>query len=148
MSVFERRFVGFTAEERIGLVRELEDDAKIGSKSILTGPELEELLTLLAADHFRRARRLRLKRLARHRPEFEEKVRNLHAAVQALAEECLRVLEGGAEREVGELLTMMDELEVLQPAVWYKTYRAVKEESLACALELEADDKGKPFSRP
>lgn len=148
MADFRDRFQGMEPEERDRLVEELEAQITVRGSRLLETAEIEELLTLLPAAHFRLAFRADMDELKRRREAFPERVTDFKTAVDRLAQECARVLASDEEQEKGRLLDDMASLRLVHPALWYRVYRKVREEHLGWALELEPPGRWRPFKRP
>lgn len=147
MSDFRDRFQGMEPEQRDRLVEELEAQVTVRGSRLLGTPEIEDLLTLLPAAHFRLAFRAGLNELKHRREEFPEKVADFKTAVDRLAQECCRVLASTGAQEKGLFLDDMGSLRLVHPALWYRVYQEVRRVNLGWALELEPADRWRPFKK-
>ncbi|MBI4424980.1 MAG: hypothetical protein HY554_14705 [Elusimicrobia bacterium] len=135
-------------EERDRLVEEFEAQVTVRGIRLLATREIEELLTLLPAAHFRLALRAGIDDLRRRRESFPEKVPEFDEAVSAIAQECRDRLASSDDQEREQFLDRMALLRSVHPALWYRVYKQVAAENLGWALELEPGDREKPFKRP
>lgn len=92
MSEFRDRFEGFSPEERARLVAELESQITVRGKRLLRTPELEELIQLLPAGHFKRCFKAGIAALRARREAFPDKLKDEADAVRRLTEHCFEGL--------------------------------------------------------
>lgn len=148
MADYEKRFAGFAHEQVSRCVAELEEQSAIRGAASLTTEDIEELLVLLPRNYFKLLFRMRLREIARGKKEFAEMFPDLSDAAEKLLQECRQKLDSEAEEDKDDIITLMDHLRLSDPALWFQTYRKLREHSLSMALELEAPDKTKPFDKP
>lgn len=148
MDGFRDRFEGFSPEERVGLVSELESQVTVRGKRLLTTPELEELIQILPSGHFRLSLKAGLRELRTRREAFPDKIADFTSAVERLVETSKAILSAKDAAAREQLLEDFAALRLFHPALWFRVYAKLKAESLGWAMELQPRDRMRPFKKP
>lgn len=148
MADYEKRFAGFNRKEVSGCIAELEAQALVHGARLLSTEEVEELLLLLPAKFFKVIFRIQIREIARRAKDYSDKLGDLDEAVEKLAQECGRLSDEEEGDARDEIVAMMENLRLSDPALWFRVYQKVRTRSLSVAIELEAWDKEKPFEKP